>query len=78
MAVSFRSATAGGRCLCQLAPAGTKHLDTALCPGTDGRRDLRGGGNVPQRRPAAQDKDPIGAAETAKGVDAERRLDADE
>ena len=46
---------AGGRCLCQLAPAGTKHLDTALCPGTDGRRDRRGGGNVPQRRPAAQD-----------------------
>ncbi len=55
MAVSFRSATGWWRCLCQLAPAGTKHLDTALCPGTDGRRDRRGGGNVPQRRPAAQD-----------------------
>lgn len=33
---------------------------------------------VPERRSAAQDKDLIGAAETAKGVDAERRLDADE
>lgn len=38
-----------------LPQPGTKHLDTALCPGTDGRRDRRGGGNVPQRRPAAQD-----------------------
>ena len=66
------------RSLCHASKHGAEYFNSALCHGTGRRRDRRTHGNVPKRRPAAQDKDPIGAAETAKGVDAERRLDADE
>lgn len=63
-----------GRRFCQPAATGTKHFDPVLRTGYGRRRDRQPHRDVPQRRPAPQDKDTERVACKIDGAHAGRRL----